>query len=75
MTSSGGFTLRKVFYTVPSRLMGRPSSARGRGLRILHRPGDHDQPDDPRQVQDEGQHDCVSVREKPWEPTTQLCTR
>ncbi len=22
MTSSGGFTLRKVFYTVPSRLIG-----------------------------------------------------
>jgi hypothetical protein len=23
VTSSGGFTLRKVFYTVPSRLIGR----------------------------------------------------
>ena len=28
MTSSGGFTLRKVFYTVPSRLVGHRQRVR-----------------------------------------------
>ncbi len=34
----------------------------GEGFRILHPPGDDDQPDHPRQVQDPGQHDSGRVR-------------